>query len=313
MERAPFHAAIARGPEGGAAYWLRTPDGVRLRLGVWPAPERPKGTVFLLPGRTEYVEKYGPAAADLAARGYGMLAVDWRGQGLADRLLDDPLKGHVTRFGDFQIDLAAVIAAATELDLPRPWFVLGHSMGGAIGLRVLMGAHPFAAAAFSAPMWAIGLPAPLQPLGPTIARLLGGTDFALGYAPGTDAETYVFKAPFLDNKLTTDAGMWAFMVDQLAQVPELALGGPTWHWVTEGILECLALEALPSPDLPCFTAVGGLERIIHLPAVHARMARWPKGRLEVEPGAQHELMMEGAVTRARFFDGCAATFDAVPR
>ena len=126
METAPFHEAIARGPAGGRAFWLTAEDGVRLRLGVWPVPEGAKGTVFLLPGRTEYVEKYGPAAADLGARGYAMLAVDWRGQGLADRPLDDPLKGHVAHFPDFQRDLAAVIAAATALELPRPWFILGH-------------------------------------------------------------------------------------------------------------------------------------------------------------------------------------------
>lgn len=311
MERAPFHAAIARGPEGGAAFWLRADDGVRLRIGVWPAPEEPKGTVFLLAGRTEYVEKYGPAAADFAARGYAMLSVDWRGQGLADRPLDDPMKGHVALFADYQRDLAAVIAAAAELALPRPWFVLGHSMGGAIGLRAVQGtAHPFAACAFSAPMWEIGLPVGLRPFGPTIAQLLGGTGFAQGYAPGTDEKTYVFKAPFLDNKLTTDPEMWAFMVDQLARAPELALAGPTWHWVFEGILECVALAALPSPDLPCYAAIGERERIIHTPAVHDRMARWPKGRLAIVPGAEHEIMMEGAARRKIFFDGCAETFDA---
>lgn len=309
MERAPLHEHIARCPEGGAAYWLCAADGVRLRLGVWPKAGA-KGTVFLLPGRTEYIEKYGPAAVDFAARGYAMLAVDWRGQGLADRVLNDPVKGHVHRFADYQLDLSAVALAAHELDLPRPWFVLGHSMGGAIGLRVLTGAHSFAGAAFSAPMWEIKLPAAAHPFGPALARALGGTKLALGYAPGTDARTYVLRAPFLDNKLTTDAGMWAFMVAQLAEVPALTLSGPSLHWVSESILECAALAALPSPDLPCYCALGGAERIVYTPAVHARMARWPKGRLEVVPGAQHELMMETAATRARFYDGCAATFDA---
>lgn len=309
MERAPLHESIARCPEGGAAYWLTAADGVRLRLGVWPKAGA-KGTVFLLPGRTEYIEKYGPAAADFAARGYAMLAVDWRGQGLAERVHADPLKGHVGRFADYATDMAAVIEAAGALDLPRPWFVLGHSMGGAIGLRALIEPHPFAGAAFSAPMWEIKLPAALHPFGVQVARALGGTRAAMAYAPGMDERTYVLRAPFLDNKLTTDAGMWAFMVSQLAEVPALTLSGPSLHWVAESILECAALATLPSPDLPCYCAIGGLERIVHTPAVHARMARWPKGRLDVVPGAQHELMMETAATRARFYDGCAATFDA---
>lgn len=309
--------AIARGPAGGRAFWLdpESPSGagprVRIRLGVWPGPEDAKGTVFLLPGRTEYVEKYGPAAADFARRGYAMLAVDWRGQGLATRPLVDPMKGHVGRYAEFQSDLDAVIAAAGALGLPRPWFVLGHSMGGAIGLRRLtMAGHPFAAAAFSAPMWGISLPAPVSWVAGPLAQALHDSKLAECYPPGLDARTYVLRDPFEDNKLTTDAGMWAFMVEQAGAEPALTLGGPTLHWVAESILECAELAALPAPDLPCYCALGGAERIVHVPAVIAQMARWPRGRLESHAGAQHELMMEGPATRARFYDACAATFDA---
>lgn len=309
---APLHAEIARGPDGGGAWWLRTSDGVRIRLGVWARPEA-KGTVFLLPGRTEYIEKYGPAAAAFAARGYAMLAVDWRGQGLADRLCEDPMQGHVQNFDEYQRDFDAVLAAATELDLPRPWVVLGHSMGGAIGLRRLSAEHPFAACAFSAPMWAIGLPAPLQPFGTKIARWLQNSKIAALYPPGFGRDSYVWSAPFKGNKLTTDAGMWAFMLTHLQAVPGIALAGPSFQWVAEGLLECAALETMPSPDLPCYCALGGNERIVATRWVHARMKRWPKGRLEVYEGAEHELMMETPARQARFYDACAALFDAAPR
>ena len=81
MEPAPFLSDIAEGPEGGRAYWLRAADETRIRVGVWP--EGPKGTILMFPGRTEYIEKYGRVAAEFAARGYGMVAVDWRGCGVA--------------------------------------------------------------------------------------------------------------------------------------------------------------------------------------------------------------------------------------
>ncbi|MFD2173291.1 alpha/beta hydrolase [Rhodobacter lacus] len=307
---APLHSEIARGPEGGAAWWLRTSDGVRIRLGLWPKAGA-KGTVFLLPGRTEYVEKYGPAAAAFAARGYAMLAVDWRGQGLADRPAHDPMQGDIVHFDDYQRDFDAVLAAATELDLPRPWVILGHSMGGAIGLRRVMEEHPFAACAFSAPMWAIGLPRLIQPIGPTVARLLRASPLATHYPPGFSRKSYVPSAPFADNKLTTDAEMWAFMLTHLQAVPALALAGPSYRWVCEGILECAALDALPSPDLPCYCALGGNERIVATHWVRARMNRWPKGRLEIFEGAEHELMMESPARQARFYDACTALFDTV--
>lgn len=310
LASAPFFEGIARGPAGGRAFWLDPEPGIRIRLGVWPGPEDPKGTVFLLPGRTEYVEKYGPAAEDFLIRGYAMLAVDWRGQGLATRPLADPMKGHVGRFSEFQSDLDAVICAAETLGLPKPWFVLGHSMGGAIGLRRLtMPGQPFLAAAFSAPMWGISLPAPVSWVAVPLCRLLHDSKFAEGYPPGMDERSYVLRDPFENNKLTTDAQMWAFMVEQIGVEPGLSLGGPTLHWVAEGVLECAALAALPAPDVPCYCALGGAERIVHVPAVVAQMARWPKGRLETHPGAQHELMMEGGATRKSFYDSCAATFD----
>ena len=107
---APFHADLADGPPGGRAVWLRTADEVRIRAGLWRGGD--KGTVFLLPGRTEYIEKYGRAAGDLVARGWSVLTVDWRGQGLADRALADPMAGHVHDFAQYQRDLDAVLALA---------------------------------------------------------------------------------------------------------------------------------------------------------------------------------------------------------
>ena len=51
---APFYADVADGPPGGRAVWLHAADGVRLRAGLWPL-QGARGTVLLLPGRTEYV------------------------------------------------------------------------------------------------------------------------------------------------------------------------------------------------------------------------------------------------------------------
>jgi len=55
METAPFFEDIAFGPAGGAAHWLTTDDGVRIRVGHWPFADA-KGTALMFPGRTEYIE-----------------------------------------------------------------------------------------------------------------------------------------------------------------------------------------------------------------------------------------------------------------
>lgn len=310
LSAAPLFDEIAAGPAGGRAVWVHGSDGVRIRLAHWPA-DGAKGTVFFLPGRTEYIEKYGPAAADLAARGYGMVAIDWRGQGLGDRALPDPLLGHVIDFAEFQRDIQAAIAAVRALGAPEPFFLMGHSMGGCIGLRALHDpAAPFRAAAFSAPMWGIRLSPAQRRAAHVLTRLLPLIGLGNKRAPGTSAQTYVAVNPFEDNTLTTDPEMYRFMVDQAAAHPELTLGGPTVAWLRAALRETEALAALPAPDVPMVTFLGTNERIVAADPVHARAESWPDGALEMVNGAEHEIVMETPATRAQFFDAAAALFDA---
>lgn len=303
---APFFADLADGPAGGRAVWLTASDGVRIRAALWGGGA--KGTVFLFPGRTEYVEKYGRAATDLLARGYTTLAVDWRGQGLADRAFADRLVGHVGHFAEYQRDVDALLAFAASEDLPRPHYLLCHSMGGCIGLRSLMRGLPFRAAAFSAPMWGINMAAWMRPFAHLLGRLAGPFGQAHRYAPSTGGQTYVLSVPFQGNVLTTDPDMWDYMRRQVAAQPDLALGGPSLGWLNAALRECGALAAMPAPPVPVLTALGTSEKVVDVAPIHLRMASWPQGRLDLYRGAEHEVPMETPEHRARFFDDCAALF-----
>lgn len=308
MNSAPFYADLALGPQAGQAYWLTAADGVQLRIAVWP--EGTRGTVLLFPGRTEYAEKYGRAASDFGSRGYAQVAVDWRGQGLADRQLSDRNVGHVESFADFQKDVAAVLRAAEALALPRPFYLVSHSMGGAIALRALIEGLPIKAAVFSAPMWGILLSPLARSFTWTLSQLVRFSSLAHRYAPSTGPATYLVSAPFDDNVLTTDEAMWSYMKAQVTGVPELALGGPSLNWLHQALSECRRLGALASPRVPALTVIGSNERVVDAARVRERMARWPGGRLEVAAGAEHEIMMEHPETRRRFFDAAADLFDA---
>lgn len=306
---APYFADLADGPADVQVDWLTAADGIRIRAAHWPLAGA-KGTVILMPGRTEYIEKYGRAAADLARRGYATVTVDWRGQGLAARVDADRMVGHVGDFAEFQRDTDALLAWAREQGAAAPFFLIGHSMGGCIGLRALMRGLPFRAAAFSAPMWGISMAAWMRPLAPWIAQISIWAGRAQRYAPTTGGKTYLLSVPFQGNVLTTDAGMWDYMRRQVAEVPDLALGGPSVGWVHAALGECAALAAMPSPALPCYTALGTAEKVVDAAPIHLRMARWPQGRLEMYPMAEHEVMMETPAHRARFFDHACALFDA---
>ena len=308
MQTAPYHADAARN-DGGSAHWVTAADGVRLRIAVW-RQEGAKGTVLMFPGRTEYAEKYGPAAADYAARGYASIAVDWRGQGLADRVHENRAVGHVGRFADYQLDVAAVIAHVRALGLPEPYYLLAHSMGGCIGLRALHRGLPVAAAACSAPMWGILMSSALRPLAwglSTVSRPLG---FSGQFAPGQGAETYVTKTTAAENTLTSDPEMFALLQYQLEQMPEVALGGPSLHWLNEALMEMRALARMPSPNYPCITFLGTEEAIVDPDRVKARMAAWPGGELVMLQGGRHEVVLERPELRNMVFDRSAALFEA---
>jgi lysophospholipase len=307
-DEAPLFREIAEGPPDGRAVWLRTADGVRIRAAHWPGSDR--GTVLMIPGRTEHIEKYGRAAAEFVARGFHALALDSRGQGLADRLAPDPRMGHVARFADYQRDLRAVLDWAGQLGLPGPLHLVGHSMGGAIGLRALVEGVAVRGAVFSAPMWGIAMSPMVAPLVRVIGTAARAARRAVRYAPTTGPAPYPLAAPFEDNTLTTDRAMWDWMGAQLRAHPELAVGGPSLVWLEEALGECRWLARQPLPAIPTLVAVGARERIVQVPRVQAMVARWPAARLWRVEGAEHEVMMETPAIRAGFFDAAAAHFAA---
>ncbi len=309
MESAPLYSDVADGPDAGQAWWIHADDGVRLRMAVW-ARDAARGTVLLFPGRTEYIEKYGRTARDLAQRGYATCSIDWRGQGLADRLTDDSMAGHVLHFSDYQRDTRALIAAAQALDLPRPWHLLAHSMGGCIGLRALINGLPVASSAFSAPMWGIQMSQPLRPVAWSLSW--SGRQFGMGHviSPGSPPDSYVLSEPFETNKLTNDREMYQYMIDQVDAHADLGLGGPSLRWLYEALSECRELSRLPSPDLPCVTFLGTDEDIVDIARIKDRMRRWNGSRLEMVSGGRHELLMDTAEIRTRTTGAYCDMFDA---
>ncbi len=266
--------------------------------------------MLLYPGRTEYIEKYGSAAADLAARGYATLAIDWRGQGLSDRLTTDQMIGHVHLFANYQRDVAAMLQAAEALGVTRPLHLVAHSMGGCIGLRAAMEGLPVASCVFSGPMWGIQISTTLRPVAWSLSWGASLVGMGHTYAPGSTGDNYVLTEPFASNKLTNDAAMYQQMIDQARAHAELGLGGPSLRWLHQALRECLTLSRRLSPDLPCLTVMGEDEQIVDTARITQRMQNWPRSELHIVPGGRHEVLMDTADVRRDLFDRICALFDA---
>ena len=292
----------AEGPPGGEAWWAAAADGTKLRLAFWPGAA---GTVVLFPGRTEYVEKYGRTAAELAPRGFGLLTIDWRGQGLSARV-GGVKAGHVRRFTDYQQDVALLLAALRERALPRPWLMIAHSMGGGIGFRTLADGAPFDGAAFSAPMWGLGGTGLRRAAAWGISTLARHLRQDGRLTPGTSPLSYVMNTDFAVNDLTSDPQSFAWLRRQLAAHPELALGGPSLRWLGEALAEIGWIRRQPLPKLPVAVGLGSAERIVDAEAILALARRWPGARIDIYEGARHEILMEGPAHRTAFLDRALA-------
>lgn len=306
---ASFFADVADAPAGAEAFWLTAEDGTRLRAVAWRGGTR--GTALIFPGRTEFAEKYGRIVSGLAERGFSVLVIDWRGQGLSDRHPRNPMLGHVHDFRDYQQDVAALMALEATLDMPGPRYLVAHSMGGCIGLRTLLERSEFTAAIFSAPMWRLQMRAATRELTSKMTRIANLAGFGTRLMPGTRPSPTA-HAGFAGNALTSDEATFDWCVRQIVAHPELSLGGPSMQWTYAALEEMTRLYIAPLPRTPMLVLLGDAESVVSSAVIRSQLAQMPAGELLALPGAKHEVFMETRETLTRIWEGIDRFLDSVP-
>lgn len=294
-------------PPGGVAQWVSGAGGARLRAAIFTPAGRAVGSVVVSGGRTEPLEKYFEVVQDLLDRNLVVLVHDWRGQGLSHRELPDRLRGHASGFKSFIEDYSAVLDAF-ESRMPKPWFAIGHSMGGCLTLLALAHgeAARFEGAALSSPMFDIQLGMPTA-----IARFITRGQMALGRAGAYAARPNdPFKSDFATNNLTHDRRRYERACAQLAAHRDLAIATPTWGWI-DFALSAAAWLAQPSNlktvTIPVVICSAELEKLVDNRAQKRVADHLPDGRFVTVPGAYHEILMETDTMRNIFL----RAFDAL--
>ena len=297
-------------PPGANIVGLRAADGVQLRAAYWRPQGTPRGTVALIQGRAEFIEKYYEVIGEILARGFAVAAFDWRGQGLSQRLLGDRRKGHVRRATDYHLDLEAFQRYLLLPDCPKPWFALAHSMGASALLDYA------GSGADAAPYERIVAVAPLIHLhglaGTNTARKIA---FLLNAAGMGRLSTWgggrrtVATLPFANNVLTRDRRRFFRAVDILNAAPSLAIGAPTMGWIHAAFDLCERLDAdgfAENIRTPVLFLAAGKERLVSTPAIERFALRLKNAACVVLTDSEHEIMMERDEIRAQFW----AAFDA---
>jgi len=295
-------------PKGAVVDTVATEDGVQLRYARWAPNRSPvRGTVVILHGRTEFIEKYFETVNDLRRRGFAVATFDSRGQGGSGRLLGNPRKGHVRDFADHVNDFETVMQEVVLPDCPPPYYVLAHSTGGVIALLSAARLRTqIDRMVLTAPLLALSYGAPRM-----ITRITGFLmHFGLGeaFAPGAGA-TLVQTQPYTGNLLTSDPLRYQRTLAIVDADPEIGTGGATIGWVNAAMRACMRTAEPDFPEtvpMPVLIVLGGADTVVSNLAAEAFSRRVKTAAHLRIPGARHEILMESDQFRDQFW----VAFDA---
>jgi alpha-beta hydrolase superfamily lysophospholipase len=108
---------------------ITTTDGIPLAVDDRTLPA-PRARVVVVHGYAEHLGRYDEFVSRLEARNFECHRYDLRGHGHSGGI-----PAHVARFDEYVDDLRLVIDRVRSAD--RPFFVVGHSLGGLIALETI--------------------------------------------------------------------------------------------------------------------------------------------------------------------------------
>jgi lysophospholipase len=286
--------------------YIYTDTNISIRYGIWhPGSENRRGSVILLNGRTEFMEKYAETIGELNHRGYSVYGLDWRGQGLSTRMLRNRHKGHVRKYEDYIKDLEIFIRDIVTPEALSPIILLAHSMGAHIALRYIHG-HPgvIERAVLTAPMIDIltrpSLRIPAESITHFMARIGMGHVYTIGsfdYSP--------FRVKFEGNRLTSDPERFMDAQTAIAFNPDLAIGGVTYEWLS-ATFDSIGILKKPGYaggiKIPVLIISAGEDRIVSIDAQREFCAMMPNCTFRLIENARHEILKERDAIRAVFWN-----------
>lgn len=285
-------------PANAHAAMLTMPDGVRIRYARFAAQGRPlRGTMVIIPGRNECIEKYFETITDLSRRGLGAAIFDLRGQGGSQRLIRDPKRGYIDDFMDYVSDIDPFIEQVLLPDCRGPFYLLGHSTGALVALLatpVLL--NRIQRMVLLAPLLVPGG----LPVSPRTARRIVKVLHAVGLGTTRVTRQSGEPVPFAANVLTSDPDRYMRNLDIYRERPELGLGPPTASWARAAMI---AADKVQEPDfvagmrIPTLIVAAGADKVVDRRAIEAFARRLRAGSLVTIDGARHELLQEADIYR----------------
>jgi len=282
---------------------------IELRFARWKATKKPTlGTVLLLHGRSEYIERTYETVDDLRSRGFEVISFDWRGQGGSDRILEDTRRGYVDDFKDYTVDLETIINQVALPDCKAPYYILAHSTGSLVSiLSAPKISNTIQRMVLAAPFLGLGR----QPISDPLVKMLAGTlcMFGLGEVYMAGGKSAGETQEFEGNIHSSDPDRFERNKKFIKEFPELAIGGPTAAWV---YASCRTMEKVNDIDfckqvnIPTLLISAGNDVIVSNKSTENFSRKLRSGKTLTINGAKHELLQEKDIFREQLL----AAFDS---
>ncbi|MCR9136390.1 MAG: alpha/beta hydrolase [Alphaproteobacteria bacterium] len=285
-------------PENAITGYFDTYDKKKIRYAIFRADvTRAKGTVILLQGRNETIEKYYETIRDLTATGLWVATFDWRGQGGSERLQRNPLPGYVRRFTDYERDLEQFLEEIVLPDARLPFFIVAHSTGGLIALS--------AAPRLSNRIERIAVTSPFIGLkddrfGQATLGFIARAACLIGLGGVAPSGSKRSNQDFSRNVLTSDPERFKRNRAIYDICPEFILGGPAFRWISESlkIIDRVHQSShLASIRIPTLLLGAGADTIVPHHMLEDMASRFRASELVTIDYAKHELLQEADLYR----------------
>ncbi len=252
--------------------------------------DHPKGTFLVVHGFTETAFKFSELIYSLLQNGYNVVAYDQRGHGRSWRseIVKDNTLVHVDHFSDYVRDMEIIVDTVIA-NLPKPWLLFSHSMGGAVsGLYLEKHPDTFSRAAFCSPMIQAntGISTIVVKLLCHGAKLIGkGGSRVFISKPYTQKETF-------EESVATGRERFEWYENIRFITKEYQTNGPSYAWTLESVRVTAKLLAPGAPEriaCPVRLYTAELDNTVMADPQKRFISRIKNGSHVIVKGAKHEI------------------------
>jgi lysophospholipase len=256
--------------------------------------------IVILPGWSEPYLKYAEVIYDLRRKRYCVYTMDYRGQGLSSRVVENPQLGHVEDFSLYVSDFEQFYQQVVLPKGNREIYLLSHSMGGLVAaLYTRKRPEHIKGIIMIAPMLEINTGAWPPWLAYRIVSALDwlgfGRAFVFGHGPWEEKS-------FAENRLTHSAVRYQYGVELFRENEDLVVGGVSNRWLKTSMeYGEKIMHAAPQVKSNILMFQAEHDSFVLNEPMQRFCQSAPQCEKVFMPGAKHEILMESDAIRDEVF------------